>query len=83
MEITANVGLQVDLLAFHSHSQKDAPDRIEIEPQVVHEEVAEFLRVRADAFFPDRIMLANKRTIANTDHEPEGFLHGYIEGLFP
>ena len=80
---TAKVELNVVLLAFHTHSQKDAPGRVEIEPQVVHEEIAESFRVKADVFSSNCVMLSYQRTIANADHEPEGFLHGDVEGLLP
>ncbi len=82
-ESTAKVELDVILLAFHTYSQKDAPARIKIEPQVVYEEIAESLRVKADVFSSGRVMFAYQCTIANADHEPEGFLHGDIKGLFP
>ena len=49
----------------------------------MHEEIAESFRVKADVFSSNRVMLAYQRTIANADHEPEGFLHGDIEGLLP
>ena len=49
----------------------------------MHEEITESLRIEADVFSSDRVMLSHQRTIANADHEPEGLLHGDIERLFP
>lgn len=80
---TAKVELDVVLLAFHTHSQKYAPARIEIEPHIMHKVVPEPLRIKADVFSPDRVVLTHQRTIANADHQPEGLLHRYIEGLVP
>ena len=49
----------------------------------MHKEVPEPLRIKADIFSPDRVVLTHQRTIANADHQPEGFLYRYVEGLVP
>jgi hypothetical protein len=82
-ESTSKVELNVVLLAFHTHPQEDTPACIEIEPQVMHKEVPEPLRIKADIFSPDRVVLTHQRTVANADHQPESFLYGYVEGLVP
>jgi hypothetical protein len=82
-ESTSKVELNVVLLAFHTHSQEDTPVCIEIEPYVMHKEVPEPLRIKADIFSPDRVMLTDQRTVANAGHQPEGFLYRYVKGLVP
>lgn len=82
-ESTAKIELNVVLLAFHTHSQKDTPSRIEIEPQIMRKKVPEPLRIKADVFSPDGVVLTHQRTIANADHQPEGLLYRYIESLVP
>jgi hypothetical protein len=67
-ESTSKVELNVVLLAFHTHPQEDTATCIEIEPYVMHKEVPEPLRIKADIFSPDRVVLTHQRTIANADH---------------
>jgi hypothetical protein len=74
-ESAAEIELNFVLLAFHTHSQKDAPIGIEIEPYVMHEEVSETLWIKADVFSPNRVVLSHQRTISNADHQPEGLLY--------
>jgi hypothetical protein len=74
-ESTTKIELNVVLLAFHTHSQKDTPSRIEIEPHIMHKKVPEPLRIKAYVFSPDRVVLTHQRTIANADHQPEGLLY--------
>ena len=80
---TSKVELNVVLLAFHTHPQKDTSACIEVEPYVMHKEVPEPLRIKADIFSPDRVVLTHQRTVANADHQPEGILYRYVEGLVP
>jgi|SRR6266404_9427235 len=82
-ESPTKVELNVVFLAFHTYSQKNTPACVEIEPQVMYQEIAESLRVKADIFSSDRVMLAYQGTITNADHEPERFLNRDIERLFP
>ena len=74
-ESTSKVELYVVLLAFHTHPQEDTPACIQIEPYIMYKEVPEPLRIKADIFSADRVVLTHQRTVANADHQPKGLLY--------